>query len=293
MSRPPTSQTGNAGSIEELFQGLPPLGSDLYIERVRTAPRRELPAEVLVRAFRQLPPNSPAARATLKRLFGRAGKQWEYLQPIARMAHRQAKTQQDQSPGDEGSDLFQDFVVHVLQKISTDRGAFAETAWNAFCWRAFWDAWRRRYGRRGEKFGPARGDPQGTRRESGEDVATGPEQLSDSDSPWQALSHDDQSPQIEAIALKVVDGFENPFHRDVARAVLLSSERPQVSGASKPDRAPPLTEQFPERSRDQLNRALRAVDSSFAAALLADDNLSWSDHLRKLLEKQKNRGKRK
>ena len=66
-------------SVELLFQRLPALNSAEFIEYVRTADREVVPAEVLVRAFRQLPPESDGARATLDRLCGRLGKRWEYF----------------------------------------------------------------------------------------------------------------------------------------------------------------------------------------------------------------------
>jgi len=46
--------------IDEIFQALPPLGSDDYVAHISSAKTRELPPEVLARAFRQLPPGAPA-----------------------------------------------------------------------------------------------------------------------------------------------------------------------------------------------------------------------------------------
>ena len=38
----------------------------------------------------------------------------------------------------------------------------------------------------------------------------------------------------------------------------------------------PLTELFPDKSRHQIQRALRQADSQLAAALLADEEIDWS-----------------
>ena len=49
---------------------LPPLGTPEYVAYIRKADPKELPPQVLARAFRQLPPNSEAANVTLTRLIG-------------------------------------------------------------------------------------------------------------------------------------------------------------------------------------------------------------------------------
>src|SRR6185369_17205785 len=139
-------------SIEEFFLRLPPLDSEEYLWHVRTAPTTDVPAEVLARAFRQLPPETPAARATLERLFRRIGERWEYLEFLARLARRQARTQEPSNRADEHRDLLQDALVRILRVLPTERGELAERAWHHFCRIAFRDAWRERYGRRGEKL---------------------------------------------------------------------------------------------------------------------------------------------
>ncbi len=69
-------------SYEEIFQALPPLGSEEYVAHIRSAPVSLLPAEILVRAFRQLPAESEASLVTLQRLFQRrADGSWDYLKP--------------------------------------------------------------------------------------------------------------------------------------------------------------------------------------------------------------------
>src|SRR5688500_8638638 len=85
-----TNNAGDKSSIDDVFQALPPLGSNDYINHISNADMRELPPEVLARALRQLPPTSPASDATLARLFRRTGKTWDYFRPLAAKARRMA-----------------------------------------------------------------------------------------------------------------------------------------------------------------------------------------------------------
>src|SRR5216683_6292795 len=77
-----------AGAVEEVFQALPPLGSDAYVEHISKATAKELPPEVLARALRQLPPESAGYEATLERLLRRKGKGWEYFGALVAKARR-------------------------------------------------------------------------------------------------------------------------------------------------------------------------------------------------------------
>ena len=151
------AETERGMSLEELkhihnesFQKLPPLGSDEYLKYVENAPAVDLAPEVLVRAFRQLPPNGPAARATLERLFRRLpDKSWESLGPMISYARREARNRRT-----EYEDLLNDGLRRILQDLSGDRGLLAECAWNVFCRHELVDAWRERFGRRGERCPP-------------------------------------------------------------------------------------------------------------------------------------------
>jgi hypothetical protein len=64
----PKMSSGSA-RCESAFETLPPLGTEEYVNHIRTAGKAAFPPEVLVRAFRQLPPGSEASKETLKRLF--------------------------------------------------------------------------------------------------------------------------------------------------------------------------------------------------------------------------------
>src|SRR4051812_20241491 len=71
---------------ERIYQSLPPLGSPAYLNLLKSATAAELPASVLVRAYRQLHP-SPAADATLARLLGH-NERYGYITILHTLAHR-------------------------------------------------------------------------------------------------------------------------------------------------------------------------------------------------------------
>jgi hypothetical protein len=290
MDKPTNQQTVEPPSVEELFQRLPPLGSDDYLQHIRTASTRLLPGEVLARAFRQLLSETAAARATLERLLGKVGQRWEYLGPIAARARRRAKAQQTRNRADEDRDLLQDAIVRICSVLPTARGELAERAWNVFCRNAFEDAWRKRYGRRGEKLPWIREDLDSSLAEADGDDPI--DRLSNDESPWRVIWEHEQSERIEAIVASVTNSLLDPFVQEVARAALGSSRRPKTSGTDAVDRDPPLTARFPGRSRHQINRALRHVDSRLAAALLAEPSLDWSNDIVAFLQQQESRGRR-
>lgn len=71
---------------ERIFAALPKLGSEEYLALLRRVPARDLPAPVLVRAYRQLG-SGRAAEATLERLLLNDAT-YGYLRPLRRMAPR-------------------------------------------------------------------------------------------------------------------------------------------------------------------------------------------------------------
>ena len=288
------AESADRASIDDLYQRLPRLDSEEYVVYVTNAPRSELPPEVLARAFRQLPLDSEAARATIERLFRRTGTNWEYLQPVVRLARDRARDMLSEDRGaaeDIHQDLLQDGLLRIIRVLPTPRGAFAEAAWTAFTVTQFKDAWRERHGRRGERLDPHRGSPG--KAADAEDEDRDPFDLvSNEQSIWGAIVRNDQSAEIETIAERVAQGINDPFVRDVALAAWFSDQRSNTSGVAKPGQLPTLQQRFPDKSRDQINRALRKADSLLATELLATRNLTWSDDLRAMLEKQRERGLR-
>ena len=127
--------------LNGIFQALPPLDSGAYLEHLEQASLDQLPAEVLVRAYRQLPPGSLASRATLARLFSKDSRnRWTYLGPLCRYLRRIAE-------GKEYKDSLQASLLKILETLLTNTGASAERAWNAFCRGRAVDARRESHGR--------------------------------------------------------------------------------------------------------------------------------------------------
>lgn len=263
--------------IDAAFQAFPPLGSSQYLAHIERAAAADIPPEALVRAFRQLPPDSDAARATLERLFRKQGTRWEYLGPLVGYARRRSEG------GELGAykDLLQDALVRILQVLPTPRGEYAERSWHSYCRRELSEAWRERYGRRGERI------PKEQLVDCGEDDA--PQDLLEIPSetaPWLPTVEENQVAVIEQIARDVVDQIDDTFIRAVACASWFANERPLVSGARETaEGEPPLTTRFKNKSRHQITRALRHADAQLAAALLAAEDLVLTPGIKALLER--------
>jgi hypothetical protein len=270
-------------SYEDIFQALPPLGSEEYVAHIRSAPASLLPAEVLVRAFRQLPAESEASLVTLQRLFQRrADGSWDYLKPLVAYARRQSpKMKQD---GYE--DLLQDGMRSILETLPTSRGAFAEQSWHTFCRQQLVNAWRERYGRRGERL-PLEEPFESTEDDSG---SKNPMDLVSRPPDWHAAVAPNQVAAIEKIAERVISQIPDEFVRSVAREAWFQTNRPRLSGRKKAaDGNPSLTATFVGKSRFQIMRALRQADAQLAAALLSDRNLELTVDLQALLSRLKDK----
>lgn len=264
---------------EETFQALPPLGSDQYLAHIRSAPFSALPPEVLARAFRQLPPQSEASKATLERLFlQRPDKSWDYLGPLVRYARRQSRM----ARRDSYEDLLQDALRHILVTLPTCRGEFAERSWNAFCRRELSDAWRERYGRRGERY-PLE-EPLELSEE--DDAQIDPISILSEPPPWHGSVRPSKVIVIEDIAHKVISEIPDEFIRAVALEAWFRNKHAKISGSNEvPDEERPLGAVFEGKSRFQIMRALGHANALFAAALLTDPNLELTPDLQALLMK--------
>lgn len=154
--RPPPASSPppppNDERFEQIFNALPPLGSAEYIRHIQSTPATELPAQVLVRAYRQLPPGE-AADATLGRLLGYNDRDG-YLTPLFTAAKRRI-SRHDAYGVD---DLVQDAIGEIVVTLGGPRGAGAETAWVSYLTHRMEDAYRKQVGRRGERR-PKRAEP--------------------------------------------------------------------------------------------------------------------------------------
>lgn len=140
--------------IDEIFAALPPLGSKEYLQHIKRTQATELPAQVLVRAYRQLPPGSPEANATLARLLGNYDRDG-YLAPL-----RQAASYRLSERAWFGvDDLVAEAIGQIVDSLSGPRGKGADLAWSSFLHQRLEDAYRALDGRRGERQDPERAEP--------------------------------------------------------------------------------------------------------------------------------------
>jgi len=264
-------------SIDEAFQALPPLNSDDYLAYIRSAPSMCLPPEVLVRAFRQLPPVGEASQATLDRLFKRnAGGTWDYCAPMLAKARRLSRLPKH----DSYEDLLQEAFQRILRVLLTERGKFAEDSWNAFSCRELSDAWRERYGRRGERF-----PLEQPFEVNEEDEESDPISRISEVPAWHANLSQTQVSLIEGVAQQVLSEIKDEFVRAVANEAWFKNARPNVSGQKTYENSTePLTARFVGKSRFQIIRALRQADAQLAAALLSHPDLQLSDDWEDLLK---------
>lgn len=259
--------------LDERFQALPPLGSDESVRYLDSAPPQELPPEVLVRAFRQLPASGIAARKTLERLFRRLPDgSWEYLGPMVKYARRKASSRKT-----DYEDLMQDGLTRILRVLSGKRGQRAQTAWNAFCRQEIVDAWRERYGRRGERCIPE------DQVELSDDRPVDPLDCVEVPA-WHVSLQATSIQRIEEIAEQAIARIPDDFVRQLARTVWFRNLRPKVSGNGSGEQES-LTSLYPEKSRFQLMRALREADAQLAAALLTDPAMDFSPDIQALLHR--------
>lgn len=244
---------------DEIFGFLPVLGSAEYLQHLRTAPTRDLPPEVLARAYRELAAqgDEDACRATLSRLLGEKNGRPEYLRPLLMLATRYVPPHQHYQ---EALDLYQDAVARILVVLPTEQGRFAERAWTSFCRQRLIDAWRQRQGRRGERLEPARVEAAPPDSEGSTDPL---ERHIEEPPPWHAAVEPDKVAWLEGFLQRTLAKIPDPFIRGVAEDQWLSDRPSPISGGSNGQK--PLTERF-GRSRFQVHRALRCA----RARLLAD-----------------------
>jgi hypothetical protein len=148
-----------------IFESLPPLRSPAYLSLLKSATAAELPATVLVRAYRQLYP-SPAADATLDRLLGHNAR-YGYITIL----HRQARRRMPRLDAYGLEDLVCDAIGEIFLTLAGKRGEIAERMWFKYLGQCMEEAHRKLVGRRGERLRPRadttpeerdRDDPIGT-----------------------------------------------------------------------------------------------------------------------------------
>jgi hypothetical protein len=164
--------------------------------------------------------------------------------------------------------------------LLTDRGAFAEHSWNAFSCQQLSDAWRERYGRRGERFPLEQPFDVNEEDEDSDPIS----EISEVPQ-WHASLTPNQVTLIEGVAQQVLGEIKDEFVRAVASQAWFKNARPNVSGSKAQEGSDaPLTTLFVGKSRFQIIRALRRADAQLAAALVSDPALHLSDDWEVLLK---------
>jgi DNA-directed RNA polymerase specialized sigma24 family protein len=243
-----------------IFSELPPLGSPEYIRLLEMAPVSELPAQVLVRAFRQLiaSGSDAAADATLVRLV--ASKKFNYLAAIRRLAYHEVA--KGQGRYDE-EDLIQEAISEIIKTLPTARGEMAEKAWVMFSKQRFQDGWRNLNGRRGEKL---REKPfEAVKDEETGDYPDPAEETDGQEAEWHVQLKSSKLPWLENFIRKTTAQITDPVIRQVAEDQFGDDPSPISAGKSEGGK-PPLTEQL-DLSRFQVSRALKSAKARLIAAL--------------------------
>jgi hypothetical protein len=263
--------------FREIFEALPRLGSPEYLEYLEAAAATALPAQVLVRAYRQLAlaGMDDAAKSTLARLLGQEDRHG-YLTPI-RLFARDLLARGYYSFDEK--DLLYATVAEMIKVLHTPRGAMAETAWVTFCRQRLVDAWRQFAGRRGERIRADRIEPSKDR-DSGEMIDP-LDEIDESRVLLPVRVRESKLPWLEGFIREMVAKIDHPLTRAVAEDQFGDDPSPISSGTSESGK-PPLTKQLGV-SRFSINRALNNARARLAAALLAskdhDLDLEWLEKL--------------
>jgi hypothetical protein len=201
---------------ERIFRDLPRLTSPEYLRRLKEATAAQLPAPVLVRAFRELMTVAGeeggrlgrAAEATLIRLLAT-----KYERAYFRALRNEARKIRSENDWFDLDDLVFQGKQEVGIVLATDRGAKAHENWASFQIQRVQDAWRELNGRRGERQEPERATPP-IDKETGE-----PADLTDVSGegiPWHGHVRMDVEAWLRDFALRVAAKIENSNIRGVA-----------------------------------------------------------------------------
>jgi hypothetical protein len=211
---------------ERIFQSLPPLNSREYLALLKTASATELPAEVLVRAFRTLGCAGPAAEATLARLLTQNAR-YGYLKPLQRMAERRVTRRDSFS----AADLFDQTIGFIWQALAGPQGQGAHLAWIKFLQQRMEDAYRSLNGRRNERQGPEVVEP---RLDPDTGVELDPlESEAALDAPWQGRVGPDVVEWLESFMRRSLARIQHRQIREVGHDQI-SAEPSAISGPGSP-----------------------------------------------------------
>lgn len=242
----------DARQVDELFAKLKPLTSPEYIEELKTASAAELPAQVLVRAYRQLPKGSPAAEATLDRLLAMDDK-YGYLAPLRKAAAN--RISDDDFFSEE--DLVEETVREMAKALGGTRGKGADLYWIKFIYQRLEDGYRSLTGRRGE-----RAEPPKVRRwqnEEGQEVNPADE-APRGDATWHGNIDGDNQEWIEKFVTREIENIAEPRIRHVARELFKADPPSMVELAERMGADRRKISEWRDAARARILAALRMQD---------------------------------
>jgi hypothetical protein len=255
---------------EEIYKGLPPLDSPEYLRLLNTAKPEELPAEVLVRAYRQLcqaEPHGVAASATIETLLVRHGTY--YFSRVRSLAWTDVV---GRKPWVDAEDMVGDVMAKVCELLPGKMGRHAETNWVVFTLNRYRDARRTYYGREGAKG----------RAEQGESAEDGISLQSDDltaarykEGAGPRRDGFDQTARIEAVIANAVAKIREPFLKKVAEDQFGPNPSP-ISSRNESDAQQTLSGRL-EVSRHKVERALKVARALVREALLSDPTLDLDE----------------
>jgi hypothetical protein len=228
---------------EALFAAVMQMEEDDLIQRVRSAPKENLPAEVLARAYRELwlAERFVPAEAVANRLLGARTQDSaegvgapEYMRWLLIAAE---KFVSPKSAWREAADLYQGALRQIIRALRGKKGAQAHTAWKGFCMHRLSDARRERTRKDPRVVGLEAEDPS-----SGELVNLGD---TAEESPWQGSTAPDREEELTAfLRARLVEAVKDPRVLEIGLDQFFGDPSPiDVVDPERPDRVP-LTEQF-------------------------------------------------
>jgi hypothetical protein len=232
---------------DRIFKALPLLGSAAYLSLLKTATAAELPAPVLVRAYRALGRESDGGRATLDRLVGRHN-EYGYLRALYTSAERRRSRLGGYGPGD----LVQNAIGEIVATLGGPQGEGADTGWVHYLHQCMESAYRKLVGRRAQRAG-----------ESGGDL----DQLDDAhsvDIPWQGSVAPSNLEWVEEFLHRAALAMPTETLRLIALDVISHSPTKTSSGDSSDTMT--LAERFKVR-RQTIYKWQRQVRALLRAAL--------------------------
>jgi hypothetical protein len=255
--------------MRRLYEALPALNSAAFLQTLKSATAEELPAEVLVLAFRQLrlvPGEEEgrlchAAEATLTRLLAT-----EHENAYLVLMRHKAKRMVGKDDSFNVEDLVHDAKQEIGLALAAGRDAGAEKHWIAFQHQRLIDAWRLNAGRRGERRHPPKAAPV-VDRETGEEVdrhefETGEEAW------WHGKVSPDRLEWLEGFIARTCATFKDSLMRAIAHDYF-RADRPKVWSADPSDKSTLCQEHGVDR--DRCNRIVRAAKAKLLAALSTQD----------------------